>query len=314
MSVLVLKLTPAEVVSLLRAETRAAQGAPELAVAAHKEYLIQEDFDAAALGVDKPENVDFVSSMATLTIEPRVESGYWVLEALVERELGPVEKKAEYGMGPRSLSLDEFEAEVDAADVRSASVRLVTQTPEEKQDFERWLADARERHRHAGREIKEKSMKKDTQNLLVTTALIWLVGAGAWYIGPTLQGEKAPGHETAPGEAPASHTATSAPAAEPAPTKVAAAPAETPAAAPAASSSSDELATLAKDAKQWVSPTGDYANVRHSALTRINADNVGKLQLAWQFSTGVLRGHEGAPLVVGEVCAVTRARRWLWAR
>ena len=61
------------------------------------------------------------------------------------------------------------------------------------------------------------------------------------------------------------------------------------------------LATLAKDPKQWVSPTGDYFNQRHSALKQINADNVGKIQLAWQFSTGVLRGHEGAPLVVGDV-------------
>ena len=63
----------------------------------------------------------------------------------------------------------------------------------------------------------------------------------------------------------------------------------------------DELQDLAKDPKQWVSPTGDYFNQRHSALKQISADNVGKMQLAWQFSTGVLRGHEGAPLVVGDV-------------
>ncbi len=85
----------------------------------------------------------------------------------------------------------------------------------------------------------------------------------------------------------------------PAPAPAAAA---APAAAPAAAASGpDELATLAKDSKQWVSPTGDYFNQRHSALKQINADNVGKIQLAWQFSTGVLRGHEGAPLVVGDV-------------
>mgnify|MGYP003341607969 FL=1 len=63
----------------------------------------------------------------------------------------------------------------------------------------------------------------------------------------------------------------------------------------------DELQDLAKDPKQWVSPTGDYFNQRHSALNQITAENVGKMQLAWQFSTGVLRGHEGAPLVVGDV-------------
>jgi alcohol dehydrogenase (cytochrome c) len=65
--------------------------------------------------------------------------------------------------------------------------------------------------------------------------------------------------------------------------------------------SSDELTTLSADPKQWVSPTGDYFNQRHSALKQITTDNVGKMAPAWQFSTGVLRGHEGAPLVVGDV-------------
>ena len=36
-------------------------------------------------------------------------------------------------------------------------------------------------------------------------------------------------------------------------------------------------------------------------LTQITAANVGKLQVAWTFSTGVLRGHEGAPLVIGDM-------------
>jgi lanthanide-dependent methanol dehydrogenase len=63
----------------------------------------------------------------------------------------------------------------------------------------------------------------------------------------------------------------------------------------------DELIKLSQDPKQWVMPAGDYANTRHSNLKQITADNVGKLQVAWTFSTGVLRGHEGAPLVVGDV-------------
>jgi PQQ-dependent dehydrogenase (methanol/ethanol family) len=63
----------------------------------------------------------------------------------------------------------------------------------------------------------------------------------------------------------------------------------------------DELIKLSQDAKQWVMPTGNYANTRHSTLKQITADNVGKLQVAWTFSTGVLRGHEGAPLVVGDM-------------
>jgi PQQ-dependent dehydrogenase (methanol/ethanol family) len=63
----------------------------------------------------------------------------------------------------------------------------------------------------------------------------------------------------------------------------------------------EELIKLSKDAKQWVMPAGDYANTRHSALKQITADNVGKMQVAWTFSTGVLRGHEGAPLVIGDM-------------
>jgi PQQ-dependent dehydrogenase (methanol/ethanol family) len=63
----------------------------------------------------------------------------------------------------------------------------------------------------------------------------------------------------------------------------------------------DELAKLQKDPKQWVMPAGDFANTRYSQLKQITADNVGKLQVAWTFSTGVLRGHEGNPLVVGDM-------------
>jgi len=63
----------------------------------------------------------------------------------------------------------------------------------------------------------------------------------------------------------------------------------------------DELLDLQKNPKDWVSPTGDYANLRYSKLKQITTENVGKLAPAWSFSTGVLRGHEGAPLVIGDV-------------
>jgi PQQ-dependent dehydrogenase (methanol/ethanol family) len=56
--------------------------------------------------------------------------------------------------------------------------------------------------------------------------------------------------------------------------------------------------------KQWAIQTGDYANQRYSELDQINADNVGDLQVAWTFSTGVLRGHEGSPLVIGDTMYV----------
>ncbi|WP_209647410.1 methanol/ethanol family PQQ-dependent dehydrogenase [Sinorhizobium mexicanum] len=66
----------------------------------------------------------------------------------------------------------------------------------------------------------------------------------------------------------------------------------------------DELAKLASDAKNWAMPTGDYANTRYSKLNQINKDNVKNLQVKWTFSTGVLRGHEGGPLVIGDVMYV----------
>ncbi|MFL5112716.1 MAG: lanthanide-dependent methanol dehydrogenase XoxF5 [Microvirga sp.] len=69
-------------------------------------------------------------------------------------------------------------------------------------------------------------------------------------------------------------------------------------------SANDEVQKLIQDPNQWAIQTGDYANTRYSKLDQINAGNVGKLQAAWTFSTGVLRGHEGAPLVVGDVMYV----------
>ena len=57
----------------------------------------------------------------------------------------------------------------------------------------------------------------------------------------------------------------------------------------------DELIKMAQNPKDWVMPAGDYANTRFSKLNQINAGNVGKLQVAWTFSTGVLRGHGRAP-------------------
>jgi glucose dehydrogenase len=56
--------------------------------------------------------------------------------------------------------------------------------------------------------------------------------------------------------------------------------------------------------QQWAIQTGDYANSRYSTLDQINKDNVKDLQVAWTFSTGVLRGHEGSPLVIGDVMYV----------
>ncbi len=66
----------------------------------------------------------------------------------------------------------------------------------------------------------------------------------------------------------------------------------------------DELIKLQADANQWVMPAGGYASQRYSALDQINTTNASKLHPVWSFSTGVLRGHEGGPLVVGNTMYV----------
>jgi len=70
---------------------------------------------------------------------------------------------------------------------------------------------------------------------------------------------------------------------------------------PGAALANDELLKMQDDPNQWVMPLKNYSSTRYSELDQINASNVGNLQVVWQFSTGVLRGHEGGPLVIGDV-------------
>lgn len=60
----------------------------------------------------------------------------------------------------------------------------------------------------------------------------------------------------------------------------------------------------APDDGQWTMPAKDYASWRFSSLDQINTENVKSLKLAWSFSTGVLRGHEAAPVVAGNTMYV----------
>jgi lanthanide-dependent methanol dehydrogenase len=63
------------------------------------------------------------------------------------------------------------------------------------------------------------------------------------------------------------------------------------------------MATSAEDG-QWTMPSKDYAATRYSGLTDINAGNAVRLHPVWTFSTGVLGGHEGQPLVVNNTMYV----------
>ena len=56
----------------------------------------------------------------------------------------------------------------------------------------------------------------------------------------------------------------------------------------------------APPAGQWVMAGKDHANTRYSELDQINTRQRQEPRSAWTFSTGVLKGHEAAPLVVGD--------------
>ena len=65
-----------------------------------------------------------------------------------------------------------------------------------------------------------------------------------------------------------------------------------------------DVAKLTSDPNNWAIQSGDYAGTRYSKLDQINRDNVKSMKVAWSFSTGVLRGHEGGPLVIGSTMYV----------
>ena len=75
-------------------------------------------------------------------------------------------------------------------------------------------------------------------------------------------------------------------------------------AVPLAASANESVTAAMSDANNWASWGGNYAGNRYSELNQINKENAGQLQPAWTFSTGVLRGHEGGPLVIGDTMYV----------
>jgi lanthanide-dependent methanol dehydrogenase len=60
----------------------------------------------------------------------------------------------------------------------------------------------------------------------------------------------------------------------------------------------------AEDDGQWTMPSKDYAATRYSGLNQITRSNAHGLHPVWTFSTGVLGGHEGQPLVVNDTMYV----------
>src|SRR2546426_5911808 len=58
---------------------------------------------------------------------------------------------------------------------------------------------------------------------------------------------------------------------------------------------------------EWTMTGRTYDLQRYSPLASINRANVKNLVAKWTFSTGVLNGHEGNPLVIGNVMYVHSA-------
>jgi methanol dehydrogenase (cytochrome c) subunit 1 len=65
-----------------------------------------------------------------------------------------------------------------------------------------------------------------------------------------------------------------------------------------------DLDKLSKQNTNWVMQTKDYSSTHFSEMYDINVTNVKNLKVAWSFSTGVLNGHEGGPLVVDGIMYV----------
>jgi methanol dehydrogenase (cytochrome c) subunit 1 len=60
----------------------------------------------------------------------------------------------------------------------------------------------------------------------------------------------------------------------------------------------DKLNQLSQSTDNWVMPGKNYSANNYSAAAQITTENVKRLRSTWSFSTGVLNGHEGTPLVV----------------
>mgnify|MGYP002403247652 CR=1 FL=1 len=63
----------------------------------------------------------------------------------------------------------------------------------------------------------------------------------------------------------------------------------------------DKLVELSKNTDNWPMTGKNYSANNYSEANQITKQNVKQLRPAWSFSTGVLSGHEGTPLVVDNV-------------
>ncbi len=82
---------------------------------------------------------------------------------------------------------------------------------------------------------------------------------------------------------------------------------------PPAVSAQEILDGLPRDGSRWLTFGGNYANHRHSPLTQITPENVGRLVPKWTFQTATLGNFETTTLVRDNVLYVTGPLNVAWA-
>jgi hypothetical protein len=120
----ILALPGSEVVRLFRAEWEAAFGQPELNTSLWTEYAIEEGFAGGSHTAPDAKKSDLVTAVSTLSIEPRVEQDYWILQVIIERVLGSLADCENEVVSFRELTLDDIEAELRAPGRKHIRVRL----------------------------------------------------------------------------------------------------------------------------------------------------------------------------------------------
>ena len=66
----------------------------------------------------------------------------------------------------------------------------------------------------------------------------------------------------------------------------------------------DKVLKSAGKGTEWTMNGMDWGEQRYSTMTQINPGNVKNLKVAFTFSTGVNRGQESSPIVVGSIMYV----------
>jgi CBS domain-containing protein len=143
----VLRSSAPEIVRLLRDEMASANGQPELNLTISKEYISRKGARCRTKSAEPDPQLDLVTGVALLTIEPRRERDYWALRVEVETAVGlRAPTHAQLPVHPTGHVLDEFEEEMRSPKIQRIRLRLETDTPAARHHFDRWLSEMRKRH------------------------------------------------------------------------------------------------------------------------------------------------------------------------